>query len=63
MSPPTERTLASKLDEIVRAWLAPFGEGLSEKARESVHPRPADEIDELVGELRAVELERKESNP
>lgn len=71
MNPPAERTLADKQNEIVRAWLKPFGDGLSEKARlsvanhqrfrESLDPRPADEIEELLGELR--QLKPEDSKP
>lgn len=33
MNPPPEKTLGDKQSEIVRAWLKPFADGLSGKAR------------------------------
>ena len=68
MKVPTERTLADKQREIVRTWVAPAAAGLSvgghHEWRESLSPaRRFDEIDELVGELRAAELDQEETQP
>jgi len=71
MNPPPERTLADKQREIVRAWLKPFADGLSEKARpmgterlayETARTRPADPVEDLGADLRRVESENS-NNP